>query len=163
MAKRTVLHQGSQAAQPFGQFCLHGLPVFRSRSPHTLVARLGCWIDEHHGGHFGWIVMREHPHEKAAGRMTDQDYRWSDIERSQKRVEISRHLFGGTGLRPWIGAAQSGALICKDSSVLGNSILKLPIEQYVAGKSALENDGRISGTLHTCLKPIPTDINERRS
>jgi hypothetical protein len=66
-------------------------------------------------------------------------------------------------LRPGIGAAESGALINKGSCVLGNAVLKLPIEQYAAGEPSLENHGRISRALHTGLEPIPTDIDERRS
>jgi hypothetical protein len=94
--------------------------------------------------------------------MTDQDYWWPDIELGQKRMEVSSHLFSGTGLRPGIGAAKSGTLIDKGSGVLGNAVLKLPIERQSAGEPSLENDGRISRALHTGLEPIPTDIDERR-
>jgi hypothetical protein len=62
-----------------------------------------------------------------------------------------------------IGAAQSGALIDKGSGVLGNAVLELPIKRYAAGEPRLENDSRISRALHTGLKTISADIDERRS
>jgi hypothetical protein len=95
--------------------------------------------------------------------MTDQDYWWSDIESGQKRIEVSSHLFSGTGLRPGIGAAESGALIDQGSGVLGNAVLKLPIERYSPREPSLENDSRIPRALRTGLEPIPTDIDKRRS
>src|ERR1700733_1979012 len=78
-------------------------------------------------------------------------------------MKVSSHLFGGTRLRPGVGAAESGALIEQCSGARDNAVLKLPIEQYSAGDPSLENDSRISRALHTSLKTIPADIDERRS
>ena len=47
--------------------------------------------------------------------------------------------------------------------MLGNAVLKLPIEQYSAGEPSLENDSRVSQAFHAGLEPVATDINKRRS